>query len=201
MFQQQPLQSQKYIHFVALIVFLGAVSGCSGKHTTPLKAIDTLAREKFEGEWYVIANIPYFAEKNKIATRTTYRKRGENKYDDIFTYKTGDFNSEDKTKVGSIKSMNAQNNQWQSTFYWFFKFKFDILYVNSDHSVMLLGHPSRNYGWVMSLTKTIDDQQYAHAMQIFADNGYDKLRFSKVPQIPAQLGLPGFQTTRATSEN
>jgi len=195
MFEIKLTHDHKLYRICVLAALLSIFVACSSNNKPPLKTVDSLARDKFEGQWYVIANIPYFAERNKVATRTTYKKRGNNRYDDIFTYKNRDFSSKDKTKIGSIKSMNEQNSQWQSTFYGLLKFKFDVLYVNADHSLMLLGHPSRNYGWVMSLNKTISDNDYAQSMQIFAENEYNVLKFSKVPQLPEQMGLPGFQNS------
>lgn len=200
MIKKQSTLKIKTLQFTLALLISVFLSACGSTNRPPLKTVESLDKDKFEGEWYVIANIPYFAEKNKVATRTTYKKRGPNRYDDIFTYKEKDFDSEDKTKVGSIKSLNDNNTQWQSTFYWLLKFKFDVLYINTDHSIMLLGHPSRNYGWVMSLNNTVSDDEYTKAMQVFADNEYDYLKFSKVPQLPEQMGKTGFQTTTSKKQ-
>ena len=177
----------------ALLLILVCISGCTSY--PPLnKTADYVDPDRFAGQWYVISNIPYFAERNKVASRTTYKRRGDNLFDDIFESKNKSFDAELKRLEGTVKSINDENTRWQSTFYKVIKFKFDVLDVNPDYSVVLLGHPSRKYGWVMARQNTISDADYQIAMQTFADNGYDLTKFGKVPQLPEQLNQPGFHT-------
>jgi len=157
------------------------------------KTADYVDPSKFAGQWYVISNIPYFGERNKVASRTNYIRRGPNLFDDIFESKSKSFDNELKRLRGTVKSINEQNTRWQSTFYKVFKFEFDVLSVDSDYQILLLGHPSRKYGWVMARQNTISDADYQDAMQVFAENGYDLTKFGKVPQLPEQLNQPGFQ--------
>lgn len=171
---------------------LSCVSSCASY--PPLnKTADYVDPDQFAGQWYIISNIPYFAERDKVASRTTYTRRGTNAFDDVFESKEKSFDAELDRLVGSVKSLNEQNNRWQSTFYKVLRFKFDVLDVNNDYSIMLLGHPSRKYGWVMARENTMTDTDYQTAIQVFADNGYDLSKFGKVPQLPEQLDQPGFQ--------
>jgi len=73
------------------------------------------------------------------------------------------------------------------------RFKFEVLEVDDDYQIMLLGHRSRDYGWVMARNNQITDAQYQQAMSTFSENGYDISKFAKVPQIPADLGQQGYQ--------
>ena len=50
-----------------------------------------------------------------------------------------------------------------------------------------MGHPSRNYGWIMARDKTLPDATYAAILRRLTAQGYDPARFEKVPQLPAQL--------------
>jgi apolipoprotein D and lipocalin family protein len=47
---------------------------------------------------------------------------------------------------------------------------------------MAVGHPSRDYGWVMARDKSMSDADYADVMAALAKQGYDPARFRKVPQ-------------------
>ena len=170
---------------------LGTLTGCANHQ--PLKKADFVDSEKFSGEWYVIANIPYFAEKNKVGSKTTYLHRKGNLYDDIFEAHDDNFDSDFKKLTGKVKSLNAQNNEWRSTFYWVLRFKFSVIHVDPDYNLMLLGHDSRDYGWVMARDKQVSDEDYQRALDIFTEHGFDISRFGKVPQFPEQLGQPGFQ--------
>lgn len=159
----------------------------------PLETTDYVDPNRFTGEWYVISNIPYFAERNKVASKTTYMKIGDDEYQDIFEYKQGSFDNESNTVVGTAKCLNSANTKWQSTFFGIMTFKFEILEVDEDYEIMLIGHRSRDYGWVMARSSKIDDQEYQRAMQIFTDNGYDSSKFGKVPQHRSDIGQHGYQ--------
>jgi len=177
----------------ALIILttVGALSACANHQ--PLEGVDFVDKQRFEGEWYVIANIPYFAERNKVGSKTTYVHRKGRLFDDIFEAHDKTFDSDLKKIVGTVKSLNEKNNEWRSTFYWFIRFKFSVVHVNPEYDLMLLGHSSRKYGWVMARNKRISNSEYQRSMNIFEQLGYDIKQFSKVPQLPNQIGQPGFQ--------
>ena len=177
------------ISFIALVVL--TFTACTTH--PPLKEARYIDPDRFVGDWYVIANIPYFAERNRVDSKTTYIKRGPNKYDDIFQSRSKSFDNEMETLKGSAKSLNANNTEWLSRFYWIMTFRFNVLDVDDDYQIMLFGHKSRDYGWVMSRNKFISDEEYQRAMRIFADNGYDSSRFKKVPQQPEDIGKDGYQ--------
>ena len=176
----------------AIIVPAIFIVNASTNHP-PLNTIDFVDSDKFTGEWYVISNIPYFGERNKVASKTTYMKIGDHEYQDIFEFKNGSFDNEFESIVGKAICLNKEHTKWQSTFYSVIKFKFEILDVDEDYQVMVIGHRSRDYGWVMARNSRISDLEYQQALETFGSNGYDIEKFAKVPQHPADLGQPGFQ--------
>jgi len=173
---------------------LSFLSACTTNQ--PLKSVEFIDPERFVGEWYVIANIPYFAERNKVASKVIYQKLGEEKYADIFESRKNNFDAPLDRLVGKVRSMNENNTRWKSTFYWVVNFSFDIIDIDPEYQIMLLAHPSREYGWVMARQQRISDQEYQRAMQIFKQNNYDTSLFSKVPQFPDDIGKAGFQNQK-----
>ncbi|MFT5571510.1 MAG: apolipoprotein D and lipocalin family protein [Cryomorphaceae bacterium] len=89
--------------------------------------------------------------------------------------------------------LNENNTRWRSTFYKVIRFSFDVVDVDENYQTLLLGHPSRKYGWVMSRKKAMTSADYQRALEVFKNNYYDVSRFSKVPQLPEQIGKDGFQ--------
>ena len=181
---------KQFLILLQTIVYLSLL-GCSSEPTV-LKAVESIDVDQFMGEWYVISNIAYFAENNKVGSKTTYLRAPDNTYQDIFESKDGSFNNETDKLIGSIKSTNVSNSKWESTFYWVIRFKFEVLEIDEDYQIVLLGHKSRDYGWVMARDKSISDEDYDKAMQTFKNNGYDTEKFGKVPQFPKDIGAPGY---------
>ncbi|MBX2848756.1 MAG: lipocalin family protein [Acidiferrobacterales bacterium] len=178
---------------IGAIALIAIVSAVSNSFHPPLQTADYVDSNRFTGEWYVISNIPYFAERNKVASKTTYLKIGEHDYQDIYEAKEGSFENQYELTIGRAKCLNDERTKWQSTFFGFMRFRYEIIEMDEDYQIMLIGHRSRNYGWVMARESKISDQRYQRAMQTFVANGYDVSKFAKVPQHPSDLGQPGYQ--------
>jgi apolipoprotein D and lipocalin family protein len=67
-----------------------------------------------------------------------------------------------------------------------------ILEIDPDYQWVVVGHPSRRYGWIMSRAKTLGDSTYDAILKRLADQGYDIEKFKKVPQRQASAA-PGQQ--------
>ena len=185
----KPKAGRLHLLTPAIGLILITLLSSSNKHYEPFQSsVSQVDIKKFAGEWFIISNIPYFAEKNKVGSKTNYRPNN-NQFDDIFTSQEGSFDAPIDVLKGSAKSTNQSNTQWQSTFYWLIKFNFEVIYINDNYSIMLLAHKSRNYGWVMSRTATVPNSTITKAMKVFANNGYDISKFNLVPQHPEQMSL------------
>ena len=171
------------------------LSGTYSDHESINCSISYVNTEEFIGEWFIISNIPYFAEKNNVSRKANYILNEKNEIDDIFISQEGAFDAPVDIIKGRVKSLNQPNTQWQSTFYWLIKFDFEILHINHNHNTMLLGHKSRNYGWIMARTATIPDSATISALQVFADNNYNTSQFRIVPKVAKQLNLMNTKIT------
>ena len=180
----------KPIKFLLGLTFLVAISGCATY--PPLTTADKVNPIDFQGEWYVIANIPYFAEKGKVGSKVSYLPtEKDGVYRDLFTARDENFESEIKELEGVAKVLNAEHTELQSIFYWVIRSRFSVLHMEDNW--MLLGHRNRKYAWVMARDSQINDQQYQRALAIFAERGYEPSKFKKVPQKPEDLGKPEYQ--------
>ena len=140
------------------------------------------------GDWRVIANIPYFAEKGCIDSIETYRLRADGKIDNIFTFRKKSFDAPQGQVRALARVHDTQTNaEWRITFFKVITAKYLILDLDPDYRWTVVGHPSRNYGWIMARDKTLPAATYAAILRRLTAQGYDPARFEKVPQLPAQL--------------
>ena len=58
-----------------------------------------------------------------------------------------------------------------------------VIDLDPDYRWIVVGHPSRNYGWIMARTKTLPDATYLEILKRLLAQDYDPARFVKVPQI------------------
>lgn len=161
----------------------------------PLKLAPAVDLERYMGRWYVIANIPYFAERGFVGSYIDFSLRPDGRIDDVFHGYKGGFDAprSDFALVDTVVP-GTRNALWRASPFWPISFANPILYVDPDYRYALIGYPDKSKGWIFSRGGRIDDATYERFMKMFAAQGYDTSQFQKVPQYPDQLGLPGFQT-------
>ncbi|MCC5864811.1 MAG: lipocalin family protein [Wenzhouxiangella sp.] len=150
--------------------------------------------ERYMGQWYVIANIPYFGERGNVAGRAIYQMRDDGRMDDIYLYRKGDFDQPERRLEG-IAWVVDQDTQarWKVRFYWPLTFDYYIVDLDPDYQWTLVGHPSRRYAWIMAREPRMDDALYQQLLARLAELQFDANALKKVPQFPEQVGQAGFQ--------
>lgn len=176
-------------------VALLALSGCAMMSGgSPLETVDEVDLERYMGRWYVIANIPYIAERGNVAGQAIYRMRDDGRMDDIYRYRDGDFEApvEEMTGVAWVVD-ETTNAQWKVQFYWPIRFGYYIIGLDEDYEWTVVGHPSREYAWIMAREPELSEERYRALLALLEDRGFDSSQLEKVPQRPEQIGQPGFQ--------
>ena len=181
----------------ALVVGMSAV-GCVSTQSvstkpmkTPtgtLRTVQHVDLKRYMGDWRVIANIPYFAEKGCIDSIETYAARPDGRIDNIFTFRKGSFDAK-QSQVRAIAWVHNQetNAEWRIRFFHLITAKYLVLDLDPEYRWTVVGHPSRKYGWIMAREKTLPDSTYRGMLERLAAQGYDPAAFVKVPQLPEQL--------------
>ena len=155
--------------------------------STALRPAPHVDLRRYMGDWYVIANIPYFAEKNCFDSIESYALRSDGDIDNWFTCRKKSFDAPMKRRVNAraVVDDKASNAQWHVKFFKIVSVKYVILELDPDYRWVVVGHPSRNYGWIMSRSKQMDEVSYRAALRSLTSQDYDVSRFQKVPQYDA----------------
>ncbi len=178
-----------------LILVIVLLTGCASlRNAEPLPTVEAVDLERYLGEWYVIANIPYFGERGNVAGRAIYRMRDDGRMDDIYLYRRGNFDNPERRLEGVAWVVDEQSNaRWKVRFYWPFTFDYYIVGLDPDYQWSMVGHPSQRYAWIMAREPRMDVELYQELLSRFDELGFDSSRLQKVPQFPEQVGQPGFQ--------
>ena len=172
---------------------LYACSGESARDLPPLRTSAQVDLARYMGTWYVIANIPYFAERGKVATRDVYRLDADGNVETTYVYrKAFDAPERSSGSLGVVQSDSA-NAYWRVRFLGLLHADYLVLEVAPDYSWALIGQPSRKLGWLLAREPALDDNLYTLLLERFRGYGYDSARFARVPQFVQQQGRPGFQ--------
>ena len=175
------------------IVGLSMLAGCTSD-SPPLTLAPRVELDRYAGRWYVIANIPYFAEKGNVGSYFDLSFQPGGNLTDVYTARPKSFDAPEKSYVlNGYVVPNTGNARWRESPFWPLYMSYLIRYVDPDYQTALVGYPGRGYGWVFARQPVIDEPTYQALLRRMQDQGYDIGLFRRVVQIPAQQGNPGFQ--------
>jgi len=173
-----------------LLLSLGLITMNNVQATESPSSIDL---ERYMGRWYVIANIPYFPERGKVATYDEYILRKDGRIDNIYGFKKAFGKKEKQWKAIATVTPDTGNKKWTIKFFGFLNADYEILEIAPDYSWVIIGHPKREMGWVLARDPNMTDELYESLIRKFEKYDYKTSGFKRVPQFAEQVGKPGFQ--------
>jgi apolipoprotein D and lipocalin family protein len=142
--------------------------GCS-KHYAPLKTVEKVDLNAYLGTWYEIARYEHFFEKGCSDVSATYTLKDN-----------GDINVLNQcTKVDGLSKANgvayatdATNAKLKVSFFRPFYGNYWILMLGDKYEYALVGEESREYLWILSRTKKLDDAVIKMILNKLPELGY-----------------------------
>ncbi len=149
----------------------------------PIHTVDYVDLDRFMGDWYVIANIPTFIEKNAYNAVETYRLDKDGTVATTFKFNKGSADGPVKEyhPRGFVRD-DPSNAVWGMQFIWPFKTEYRIIYLNEDYTTTVIGRTKRDYVWIMARTPVMQEDEYAAILDFLKVQGYDLQKVQKVPQ-------------------
>jgi apolipoprotein D and lipocalin family protein len=157
--------------------------GCqSAKSLEPIRTESSVDLERFMGDWYVIAAIPTFLEKEAYNAVESYELLPGKEVDTTFSFNKGGLDGPRKTynPKGFVRE-GTGNAVWGMQFIWPIKAEYRIVYVNDDYTQTIIGRTKRDYVWIMARTPEIPDEEYRMLLELIEQEGYDIGEVRKVP--------------------
>jgi apolipoprotein D and lipocalin family protein len=148
--------------------------------------------DRYAGRWYVISEIPYFAERGNVGSSFDIAFGADGTLTDVYTGypKTFDAKPTIATLTGYVVP-NTGNAKWMERPFWPLSLPYLILYVDPDYRFALVGYPGLKYGWVLARDPVMDEATYRALLARFAEQGYDIGQFERVPQRPLTVPAEG----------
>ena len=174
----------RLLFVLCLMLMAAALAGCAGGPTLPpIKNAEYVDIDRFMGNWYVIANIPTFLEKDVYNATESYERVEKDVIATTFSFNKGGFDGERKTytPTGFI-SDDPSNALWGMRFVWPIKADYRVVYVDDDYQHTIIGRNKRDYVWIMARTPSIPESDYRALVSKVADMGYETTKLEKVPQ-------------------
>lgn len=157
------------------------LSGCGVD--APMATVPSVDLPRYMGDWYVIASIPTFMERDAYNAVESYSLRPDSRIQTTFRYRPGSAHAAEKTlhPVGTPRP-ETRNAAWWMQFIWPIKAEYLVVYLDADYQTVIVGRHARDYVWIMARSPNMPEPQYNALVERVAALGYDVSRLRKVPQ-------------------
>jgi apolipoprotein D and lipocalin family protein len=181
------MSDRNYMLRTLVVAAMLTLCGCmsmGGASSRPLRPVEHVDLQRYMGGWFVIANIPYFAEKDCFDSVEGYALRADGRIDNKFACREKSFNAPMTPKLKTIATVydKTSNAEWRVPFFKVIRAKYFVIDLDPNYRWAVIGHPSRRYGWVISRTRSLSDDTYRGILERLRAQGYDERKFVKVPQ-------------------
>ncbi len=168
--------------FLLTALSISATLTACNEDYAPMPTVDKVEVERYLGKWYEIAVIPNRFQSMCVAdTRAEYRK-DENSIKVINRCRKQDGKIE--VADGIAKIVDGSNNaKLKVSFFRPFYGNYWILDLDPNYQWVLVGEPSRKYGWVLSRNMKLEPEQWQQAMKTAEKLGYKISDFKQSPQL------------------
>lgn len=162
---------------------LALLAGCSSIGPSRIQTATDVDLPRFMGDWYVIAHIPTFLERNAFNAVESYRLLEDGRIATTFSFRDGDYDGRSRTyKPTGFVTDTGSNAVWGMRFVWPIKAEYRIVYVDDDYKHTIIGRSKRDYVWIMARSPDIQPADMRELTRIIAAQGYDTTRLRRVPQ-------------------
>ena len=176
-----------------LTLALGLLSGCAASTTErlglpPLTTVPAVDLAKYAGTWYEIASYPQSFQKGCTATTANYSARPDGEINVVNRCRRGSLQADVDTAEGRARVVDTTTNaKLEVSFFRPFWGDYWIIQLAPDYSYAVVGHPGRDYLWILSRTPQMEEAVYTGILEKLKEQGYELSRLQKTLQ-PAPVG-------------
>ena len=150
----------------------------------PLEVVPEVDLARYMGTWYEIARLPNRFEKGCVAAKATYNLLQDGRVEVINECRLNRFDGPVKKARGTARVVDKKTNaKLKVSFFWPFYGKYWIIDLGEDYEYAVVGHPRRNYLWILSRRRDMNEEIYHILLKRMAAKGYDTSGLTKTPQL------------------
>jgi apolipoprotein D and lipocalin family protein len=173
-----------------LFVLCGALALASCATSTteqlrlpPLEPVAHVELSRYLGTWYEIASFPQRFQRGCTATTATYNLRDDGEIDVFNRCRKDSLDGDPQSALGRARIVDrATNAKLEVSFFGPFWGDYWVIDLADDYSTAVVGHPSRDYLWILARTPTIPDETYDAIVARLRAHGYETTRLVRTPQ-------------------
>ena len=180
----------------SLVWGLALSAGCATSTTErlrlpPLQTVPHVDLSRYLGTWYEIASFPQSFQRGCTATTATYTLRTDGDIDVLNRCRKGSVDGEENSGLGRARVVDrATNAKLEVSFFQPFWGDYWIIDLSDDYSYAVVGHPGRDYLWILARTPTMAEATYQSLVTRLQGQGYETSPLVRTLQVagPSHAG-------------
>jgi len=158
---------------LALAVAACTTSTTQRLHLPELRTVAQVDLGRYVGQWYEIAAFPQSFQRDCTASTATYTPRADGTIDVLNRCRLKAIDGPEKLAQGRARVVSFFRPFWGD--YW-------IIDLGADYEYAVVGHPSRDYLWILGRAPTMDAQVFAGIVSRLTAQGYETQRLVRTTQ-------------------
>lgn len=158
-------------------------------HLPAVRTVEHVDLQRYLGTWYEIAAFPQRFQKGCTATTASYTVRDDGEIDVLNRCRKETLDGEEKVARGRARVVDrATNAKLEVSFFRPFWGDYWIIDLGADYEYAVVGHPSRDYLWILGRTPAMESAVYDGILGRLRAQGYEVERLSRTLQPGGSSG-------------
>jgi apolipoprotein D and lipocalin family protein len=175
------------VGFPAALVAACAATTTERLGLPPLETVPQVDLSRYVGTWYEIASFPQRFQKGCTGTTANYTLQENGEIRVFNRCRKGSLQGEEDSAEGRARVTDpATNAKLEVTFFWPFWGAYWIIDLDPDYQFAVVGHPGRDYLWILSRTPTMEEEVYEDIIERLRKKRYQVEKLQKTLQPPTE---------------
>jgi apolipoprotein D and lipocalin family protein len=150
-----------------------------------LQTVPQVELSRYLGTWYEIASFPQSFQRDCTATQATYSLKADGDIQVVNRCHKGALDGPEDVATGRARVTDAPTNaKLEVSFFGPFWGAYWVIGLGDAYEYAVVGHPGRDYLWILSRTPTMDPVVYSGIISKLEADGYPLGRLVKTTQPP-----------------
>lgn len=168
----------------SLIVLAGCASTTTSRlGLPPLQTVPKVELQRYLGTWYEVASFPQRFQRGCTATTASYALLADGDIEVINRCRLNSLSGEAKEARGRARVVDRESNaKLEVSFFRPFWGDYWILQLGDDYQYAVVGHPGRDYLWILSRSPVMEPALYEAIVSRLRDTGHEVERLQRTLQ-------------------
>lgn len=179
------------------LLWLGVVliSGCATTTSRlglpPLQTVPKVDLQRYLGTWYELASFPQSFQKGCTGSTANYSLLPDGDVQVVNRCRLNALDGEEKVATGRARVVDQDTNaKLEVSFFRPFWGDYWVIQLDPEYQYAVVGHPGRDYLWILSRTPTVDEAVYEGIVAKLKADGYPLDRLVRTQQPVSASSSP-----------